>query len=247
MDKNERMVARHYPESRFGGYTDIDGTVVFYTRVNALLGEDSVVLDAGCGRGEYGIGRDDIHVGIRVFKGRVKKVIGIDRDPKAESNPYMDEFRLIDGPEWPVESDTVDLCVCDKTVEHLDDPRSFFAEAARVIKPGGMLCARTSNRLSYIALAARLVPDRRHAAVVKRVQDRRSEEDVFPTLYRCNTVKELRRTLEGHGFDAVVYTYEAEPRYLFFSGFAYWLGVLHQRFAPALFKPAIFAFARLRE
>jgi len=30
-------IDKHYPESRFGGFSDIDGTVTFYSRVNALL------------------------------------------------------------------------------------------------------------------------------------------------------------------------------------------------------------------
>ena len=28
---------RFYPESRFGGFTDIDGTIAFYTRVHSQL------------------------------------------------------------------------------------------------------------------------------------------------------------------------------------------------------------------
>lgn len=38
----------YYPESKFGEFTDIDGTIVFYTRVNALAQPSSVVLDLGC-------------------------------------------------------------------------------------------------------------------------------------------------------------------------------------------------------
>ncbi len=44
---------RSYPETRFGGFTDIDGTVVFFNRVNSLIDSSSVVLDVGCGRGSY--------------------------------------------------------------------------------------------------------------------------------------------------------------------------------------------------
>jgi hypothetical protein len=43
-----------YPEIRFGGFSEIDGTIPFYIRVNALLDPLSVVLDIGCGRGTYG-------------------------------------------------------------------------------------------------------------------------------------------------------------------------------------------------
>jgi len=43
--------SRFYPESRFGGFSDVDGTVAFYARVQAILTPESVVLDVGCGRG----------------------------------------------------------------------------------------------------------------------------------------------------------------------------------------------------
>jgi len=101
--------------------------------------------------------------------------------------------------------------------------------------------------LSYVGLISRLVPNRWHGAVVSRVQASRRAEDVFPTYYRCNTVWRLRRMLARHGFDAVVYGYEAEPSYLNFSKLVYAFGVLHQRLAPGFIRPALFAFARLKE
>jgi len=86
-----------YPESRFGGFTEIDGTIPFYTRVNALLDPSFVVLDIGCGRGAQ---KDD-HVPfrreLRILKNKVKKVIGIDVDKDASTNPFIDEFHLING------------------------------------------------------------------------------------------------------------------------------------------------------
>jgi len=36
----------YYPEFRFGGFTDIDGTIIFYSRVNSLLDSSFTVLDA---------------------------------------------------------------------------------------------------------------------------------------------------------------------------------------------------------
>jgi hypothetical protein len=46
------------------------------------------------------------------------------------------------------------------------------------------------------------------------------------------------------GFESYVYGHEAEPSYLLFSGFFYYLGVLHQRFAPNIIKVTLFAFGR---
>ena len=68
--------------------------------------------------------------------------------------------------------------------------------------------------------------------MVGRAQEARKAVDVFPTVYACNTTGKLRRALHAFGFDAVVYGYEAEPRYFEFSRPLYAIAVMHQRFAP---------------
>jgi|SRR5579863_486977 len=244
-DQRDSYKALFYPESTFGDITDIDGTVAFYTRVNALIQSAFVVLDFGCGRGS----RQDDTVAFRrvlcTLKGRVSKVIGIDVDPIGQENPYLDEFRpLLPGSAWPVEDGATDLIVCDSVMEHLPDPPSFFQEARRVLADGGYLCIRTPNVHSYLGVASRLVPNRYHSKVLSKVQTGRKNEDVFPTLYRCNTISRLRRSLRNCNFRAVVYGYEAEPGYLNFSKLAYATGVVHQKFAPGFLRPTIFAFGQ---
>ncbi|MEM7248054.1 MAG: class I SAM-dependent methyltransferase [Acidobacteriota bacterium] len=241
-----RHQLQHYPESRFGGYTDIDGTVVFFTRLRSLLTPDSVVLNLGCGRGAHEDDACKTRRELQQLRGDVKTVLGIDVDPAAETNPQVDEFRLIEGSALPVEDASVDLILCDMVLEHVEEPAVLLRECRRVLRPGGYFCARTPNSWSYPSWATMLIPNRYHSRVTSKVQEGRKEEDVFPTFHRCNTAGKLRRLLTGLGFDAVVYPYEAEPAYLSFSGFAYWLGVLHQRWAPRAFKPTLFAFAQLR-
>jgi SAM-dependent methyltransferase len=235
-----------YPESRFGGYTDIDGTVVFYSRVQSLVTAESVVLDVGCGRGACAEDPIALRRELRIFKGKAKRVIGIDLDEAAASNPFLDEFHLLNDAQWPVEAGSVDVIVCDNVIEHVEDPEAFFTQARRALRANGVICVRTPNSWGYVALCSRLVPNRHHARVLGKVQDGRKEEDVFPTLYRCNSIWAMRAMLRRHGFDHSVYGYEAEPSYLSFSRLAYWLGVWHQRLAPRFLKPALFAFGRVK-
>jgi SAM-dependent methyltransferase len=170
---------------------------------------------------------------LRILRGRCARVIGIDVDRAAAENRFIDEFRLIEpGGRWPVEDATIDFALADFVIEHVPDPDAFFAEVARVIKPGGHIGIRTINARSYVGIASRLVPSRLHAALLRRAQPDRESQDVFPTLYRCNTRKRLTAALERHGFDASVYTSEDEPSYLAFSAFSYRLGLLHRRLAP---------------
>ena len=37
----------YYPETSYGGFTGVDGTMAFYLRVNALIEPSSHVLDFG--------------------------------------------------------------------------------------------------------------------------------------------------------------------------------------------------------
>lgn len=225
-----------------GGFTTIDGTIIFYNRVNALIEQNSVVVDVGCGRGAYAADPIPYRRQLRILKGKCRKVIGIDVNPGARDNSFIDEFRLIECERWPLADASSDLCLCDNVLEHLEDPDHFFAESRRVLRPGGYLCIRTANVLSYIGLVSKLVPNRQHAAVLKKVKERIEEVDIFPTLYRCNTLACLRRKMRAHGFEAHVYGHDAEPSYLSFSRFFYFLGVLHQRFAPGMFKVGLHAF-----
>lgn len=224
---------RFHPETEFGGFTELDGAVRFYARVRELLPADGVALDIGCGRGTQADDPVGVRRDLRILRGHCRQVIGIDVDSGAAENRFIDEFRLIEpGGPWPVEDASIDLALADFVVEHIPDPDQFFSEAARVTKPGGYLCIRTINRRSYLGVASRLVPSRLHVRALQRAQPGRRSEDVFPTVYRANTQKQLARALTRHGFEAAVYTSEDEPAYLTFSSVAYRLGLLHRRLAP---------------
>ncbi len=242
MSTQNPIVAEHYPEARFGGFTRSDGTIAFFARVNALLSPHALVLDVGCGRGEYADDPIAFRRDLRILRGKAARVIGLDPDPAAAANPFVDEFRRITGERWPVEAASVDLILADCVLEHVADPRAFFREAAGALRPGGVLCIRTTNTLGYVGAVARLVPNRLHWRVVARVQPDRGEQDVFPTVYRCNTPGRLRRALRAAGLQPSVWGHQCEPHYL--PRLLYRVGVLYERLVPARFAPALFAFAR---
>ena len=240
-------IKKFYPEAKFGEFTDVDGTVAFFNRVNSLLKSSFIVLDVGCGRGAYGEDKILFRKNLRIIKGKVAKVIGIDIDKASQKNPFLDEFYPIEGNAWSIEKNSIDLILCDYVIEHINNPDKFFAEIRRVLKNGGFLCVRTPNLWSYPALGATLIPNRYHSPVTDFVQDSRKEEDVFPTVYKCNSVNKLKRSMKKVGFECVVYGYEAEPSYLSFSKVVFFLGVLHQRFAPKFFKTTLFAFGKIKK
>jgi len=234
----------YYPESKFGGFADVDSIIAFYIRVNSLINSSSIVLDVGCGRGSYAENPISMKRDIRIFKGKCKKVIGIDTSKEGENNPFLDEFSLIEGTHWPLEDSSIDLCISDSVLEHTENPKLFFSECYRVIKQGGYLCIRTPNIMSYFGLFSRLVPNRFHSTVLSKVQINRKDKDVFPAFYKCNTIKRIRYMLNKYDFNHCVYGYEGDPSYFAFSRFFYLLGMIHQRYVPNIFKIVIFVYAR---
>ena len=246
MKSPQRLKEIYYPESRFGGFTRVDGTLPFFSRVQALVRPEMVALDVGCGRGAAADRFDrNPWERCRVLKGRCQKVIGIDVDSVGDSNPLVDEFRRIEGERWPVDSASVDLLVSDAVLEHVPNPDQFFAECRRVAKPGAYLCIRTPNRWSYVSVAAALVPNRLHGHVVEKVQPGgRTAKDVFPTYYRANTLRSLSRLMIRHGFDGYAYRHIGEPTYLQFSRALYAMGVVAHRWLPGFTWPWIYLFAQ---
>jgi SAM-dependent methyltransferase len=240
-------LSTYYPESAFGGYSNLDGTVVFHQRIRSLLTPSSVVLDIGCGRAGKRL-EDSVLIRRNLcnHRGSCARLIGIDPDPMAEADTELvDEFRKLDDLDhWPIESESIDLALADFVLEHVQNPDSFFSECNRVIKPGGVLCIRTPNFASYFGIISWLIPNRFHKKVATSLQPGREAVDVFPTVYRCNTRGKIRRMLRRYGFQGCVYGYEAEPSYFSRSFVLYTLGVVHQKLAPNVLKISLHAFAR---
>jgi SAM-dependent methyltransferase len=234
-----------YPEIRFGGFSRVDGTVAFFTRVQALVRGASFVADVGCGRGVRSEDTSAFRRQLADLRGSGRRVVGLDVSQSAAGNPMIDSFRLIEpNAAWPLDDNSVDLLLSDYVLEHLEQPGSFFAEISRVLKAGGYFCARTPNRWGYVALASRLLHSTRHARVVTKVQQSRKEEDVFETFYRCNTAGKLNRLLRKAGMTGVVIPFESEPNYLAFNPLLYRSAAVLHRFLPDTVKANLFVFAR---
>lgn len=177
----------------------MDGSSVGLYSILARRGDGiGLLVDAGCGRGAHmrGTPAEAVLSRIRDHGGRV---VGVDVAFPPAGNPFVDEFLPIgaDG-RWPVSDESADGIFSDWVLEHVDDPDSFFAECARVLKPGGFLIARTLQRWSVAAIGARATPARWHGLIIRLLQPGMDSQDVFPTRLRCNTEGQLAILLGRH-------------------------------------------------
>lgn len=111
----------------------------------AGLDSDSTIVDAGCGEG-YGANLLAVELGARV--------IGLELDPLAAAHAnerYGNAVTILEAnlDDWPVANDTADAVISMQVVEHLWNLPKFWAEAKRVLKPGGLLIITTPNRLTF--------------------------------------------------------------------------------------------------
>lgn len=237
------LQTRFYPETAVGGFSRVDGSIEFWSRVAALLRPEWRVLDFGAGRGAH-IDTDESEYrrGLKTLKGRVAHVHGCDVDPAVLGNPYLDEATLIrPGEPLPFADASFDLVLANYVLEHIDDPVAVARELARVTRPGGWIAGVTANRLGYVAIAASLVANRAHVAVLRHAQTDRLDHDVFPTRYRMNSRRALQRLFSPYG-EVVAYTNSAEPSYHFNSTLLYGLFKIAHKILPEALQTGLILF-----
>ncbi|MCC6510809.1 MAG: methyltransferase domain-containing protein [Pirellulaceae bacterium] len=206
------------------------------------------VLDYGAGRGSFmdevsNPSKSKYRNSLQDLRGPDVHVTAADIDSAVKTHRASQaQVVFVPGQPLPFEESQFDLIVSDWTFEHIETPNQVAGELLRVVKPGGWICARTTNGFSYLRLAANLIPNRLHAAVLKRVQPERKEIDVFPTYYRMNSKSSLKKAFPGHELH-VTYVW-GEPSYYFGSSLLFRAFKLVHKFMPNFTAPMLFVFVR---
>lgn len=223
-----------------------DGTMYFYGMVNAAVEPDMVYLDLGAGRAAW-YEESPVHYRRkqRLMRGKVREVIAADVDPVVLENRSSDRNVMIVDGKLPLEDHSVDMIVSDYVMEHIEDVAAFAAEIDRLLKPGGWFCARTPHKLHYVALAARLMPERLEGWLLSKLQPGRKSKDVFPKVYRLNTLAQIRAAFPTYADSSFIY--RSEPSYTFGSRAIYLLMDALHRITPVVLSGNIFVFMRKPE
>lgn len=183
------------------------------------LPPDGVFLDAGCGRNL---------LLARGFRETCRLAVGVDlfpMDVRQHGVPGVQSDLAALG----LASGVVDVLATRSVVEHLPDPEAAFREVARVLKPGGAAVMLCPNKWYYSSVVGRLIPERAAAVLLKLIFGR-NVYDNFPTYYRANTRRAVRRLAVRAGLDCeLAIVTEHPPDYLKISPFLYRLGVLYDQ------------------
>ena len=246
----EDVRRRVYPEVHAGGFADNDGSILFYSRINALLEPHMTVLDYGAGRGVATLSDPcEYRRHLRRLLGKVERVIGVDVDLAVLTNNYVDEAYVIeiDG-RLPFSDATFDVIVSDYVFEHVARPAHVAAELRRVLKPGGWILARTPNLFGYVALGTKLTPPFLRNAVLRRLNPNAGGKDNFPVKLRMNSKRALRRAFPTDDFEHLSYVRRFEG--LGYFGRAEWLVRMARacmHFLPTFMGPEIIIVLRKRQ
>lgn len=110
-----------------------------------------VLADVGCGTGDLA----------RELRGRFTQTIGIDV-VRYEGLPVDVTFVRsdLDGGRLPLNDASTDVTVAVEVIEHLENPRAFVRELARITRPGGWIVLTTPNQLSALSILTLVVRGR---------------------------------------------------------------------------------------
>lgn len=173
--------------------------------VNESCTPQAAVLEVGAGRGNFGYPQR--------IRDHVGRLAGVDPDPRIQENPFVQERYQCSLEEFAGQSASRFDCVyAFYVLEHLTDPQQFFQSCHRLLSDQGVFLAATPNSWHYFGAAAKAA---RRLGVEERVLQwaRGAAVDTYhyPTQYRANSVRAIRRLLEAAGFREVEFTMLDNP------------------------------------
>lgn len=163
--------------------------------VDSLVTEGIAWMEVGCGRFLFPSNQQLA----KKLAARAGRLCGIDPDETIHENPLIHEAIQAPIDEYRGQQD-FDLITMRMVAEHIEHPSALAEAAASILKPGGLLVIYTVNKYSPVPLVTSVVPFALHNPV-KSVLWGSQAKDTFPTQFRMNTRKALRKTLEAEGFE----------------------------------------------
>jgi len=181
----------------FGYFTPND---YYEALVGKLLPAGRDWCDVGCGRSIF---PDNPELAER-YAARCRFVYGIDPDDNVRENPFVHGYfqGLVEDCQTDREFDLVTLRM---VAEHIVDPSSALRRVASLLKSGGHAVIYTPHKWAVMSIAASVVPFGLHNPLKRLLWWTSEARDTFPTQYKLNTYKDLKRHGEQAGLEQVHY------------------------------------------
>lgn len=182
-------------------------SVFAYRGEIANLVDGKVVLDIGCGHGDL----------LENAFESAKDTYGIDPDINAiNRNKFINHLSVADAENLPFKDNFFDVVTMAWVVEHLENPDKVLSEINRVLKPGGVVCFITPNKLNYNVWIIRAIPHFLHDFLTRTLYGRQ-ENDTFRVQYKMNSPKEVDKYMEKHSFTKDKLILNGDPSYISFN------------------------------
>jgi 2-polyprenyl-3-methyl-5-hydroxy-6-metoxy-1,4-benzoquinol methylase len=162
-------------------------------RLLAQRGASGTLADIGCGGGHLW----------RALGSAFSRCVGVDA-VRYDDLPDVVEFvpADLDRLPLPLPDGSADVVTALEVIEHLENPRAFCRELARVAKPGGWVVVTTPNQLSLLSLLS-LVVKKRFGAF---------QDSSYPAHITALLEVDLRRIARECALDAIEVSYTEQGR-----------------------------------
>lgn len=146
---DQRFVDYYANESQSEGslqrFRSVYQTLIHVRETEKKSTEKLAMLDIGCGAGSQAFIWAE--AGHRVSAIDVNEpLVDIGRE-RARQNNLNVEFRVGSATNLPWPDSSFDACVALELIEHIEDWQGCIREFSRVLRPGGLLCLSTTNKL----------------------------------------------------------------------------------------------------
>ena len=158
------------------------------------------LVDAGCGTGDL----------FRATRGRFSRCLGLDAVHYPELPPDVIFHQVNLDERLPLADATADATAAVETIEHLENPRAFARELARIVRPGGWVAVSTPNQLSLLSLLTLAIKGRFSAF----------QDSEYPAHLTALLEVDLRRILAEAGLRDIRVAYTRRGR-MPFTGLHY--------------------------
>ena len=183
---------------RFGYHPPADH---YETLINKLVTEYTDWIDVGGGGALF----PNNETLARVLSERARRLVGVDPSDNIDTNSFLHEHVKCRIQEYKT-NEQFDLATLRMVAEHIMYPTSVIRALNRLLRHSGVVVVFTVNRWSPVTMVSRLLPFALHHPV-KKIFWGSEEKDTFPTVYKMNTRKHLKKLFADNGFEEKLFAY----------------------------------------